>query len=131
MTDLLAGVKLFNDCYKELLKMNKRCKLCQNYIKNELGKFECTRLLMGLLSCYFIPKEKSFEEQIKALSDIAVNKNIEAQNAVAEVTKLIQTKYPELTAEYSISDSGIIFIDDSDMSEYYNFEQIFRDFGER
>lgn len=76
-------------------------------------------------------KEKSFEEQIKALSDIAKNKNIEAQNAVAEVTKLIQTKYPELTAEYSISDGGIIFIDDSNMNEYYNFEQIIGDFGER
>ena len=36
--------------------------------------------------------KKSFEEQIKTLSDIAVNKNIEAQNAVAEVSKLIQTK---------------------------------------
>ena len=76
-------------------------------------------------------KKKSFEEQIKELSDVAVKKNIEAQNAVAEVSKLIQTKYPELMAEYSISDGGIIFIDDSDMGEYYNFEQIVRDFGER
>lgn len=37
--------------------MNKRCKLCQNYIKNEHGKFECSRFLMGILSCHFIPKE--------------------------------------------------------------------------
>lgn len=72
-----------------------------------------------------------FEEQIKALADIAVMKNIEAQNAVAEVSKLMQTKYPELAAEYSISDGGIIFIDDSTMAEYYNFEQIVRCFGER
>lgn len=72
--------------------MNKRCKLCQNYIKNEKGKFECSRFLMGILSCHFIPEEKSFEEQIKVLSDIAINKNIEAQNAVAEVSKLIQIK---------------------------------------
>jgi len=111
--------------------MNKRCKLCQNYIKNELGKFECTRLLMGLPSCYFIPKEKSFEEQITTLSDVATKKNIEAQNAVVEVTKLMQTKYPELVAEYFISDGGIVFIDDSNMKEYYNFEQIIRDFGRR
>ena len=75
--------------------------------------------------------KNSFEEQIKALSDIAVKKNIEAQNAVAEVSRLIQTKYPELTAEYSISDGGIIFIDDSNMKEYYSFEQIVGDFGER
>lgn len=72
----------------------------------------------------------SFEEQIKKLSDVATKKNIEAQNAVAEVTKLIQTKYPELVAEYSASDGGIIFIDDSTMAEYYSFEQIKGDLGE-
>lgn len=116
---------------KEKVIMNKRCELCQNYIKNEHGKFECSRFLMGILSCHFIPKEKSFEEQIEELSDVATKKNIEAQNAVAEVSKLIQTKYPELRAEYFISDSGIVFIDDSNMREYYNFEQIIRDFGER
>ena len=101
MTDLLAGVKLFNDCYKELLKMNHK----------EI--------------------EDEFKKQIKELSEIAHKKQAEFQNAVAEVTKLIQTKYPELVAEYSISDGGIIFIDDSDMAEYYNFKQIVRDFGRR
>ena len=101
--------------------MNKRCELCKNYIK-EYGKFECSRFLMGILSCHFIPKD-NFEEQIKILSDIAVKKNIEAQNAVAEVTKLIQTKYPELIAEYLISDGGIVFIDDSDMKEYYKSQK--------
>ena len=75
--------------------------------------------------------KKSFEERIKTLSDVAIEKMIKAQNTVSEITKLIQTKYPELEAEYSISDGGIIFIDDSDMSEYYNFEQIIRDFGRR
>ncbi len=76
-------------------------------------------------------REKSFEEQIEALSDIAVDKSIKAQNAVDEVSKLIQTKYPELTAEYSISDGGIIFIDDSCGGEYYDFEQIIQSFGRR
>ena len=76
-------------------------------------------------------KTTSFEEQIKALSDIAVDKNIEAQNAVAEVTKLMQTKYPELTAEYFISDGGIVFIDDSCGKEYYHFEEIIQSFGRR
>lgn len=75
--------------------------------------------------------EKYFEEQIKRLSDIAVKKNYIAQNAVAKVTKLVQTKYPELVAEYSISDGGIIFIDDSTMNEYYNFEQIYLKLGRR
>lgn len=110
--------------------MNKRCELCQNGIKNKGGKIGCLRFLMGMNSCYFIPKG-DFKYKIKVLSDIAVNKNIEAQNAVAEVSKLIQTKYPELKAEYFISDGGIVFIDDSNMKEYYNFEQIIKDFGER
>lgn len=73
----------------------------------------------------------TFEKQIKRLSDIAIKKNFIAQDAVAEVTKLIQTKYPELKAEYFVSDGGIVFIDDSNMQEYYDFEQIVRDFGER
>ena len=72
-----------------------------------------------------------FEEQIKRLSDVAANKNIEAQNAVAEVSKLIQSKYPELIAEYSISDSRIIFIDDSTMEEYYSLEHIYQKLGRR
>lgn len=72
-----------------------------------------------------------FEKQIKRLSDVAVNKNIEAQDAVAEVSKLIQSKYPELIAEYSISDGGIIFIDDSTMEEYYSLEHIYQKLGGR
>jgi hypothetical protein len=72
-----------------------------------------------------------FEEQIKRLSDVATNKNIEAQNAVAEVSKLIRSKYPELVAEYSISDGGIIFIDDSTMAEYYSLEHIYHELGRR
>jgi uncharacterized membrane-anchored protein len=72
-----------------------------------------------------------FEEQIKRLSDVAANKNIEAQNAVAEVSKLIQSKYPELIAEYSISDGGIIFIDDATMEEYYSLENIYKKLGRR
>lgn len=73
----------------------------------------------------------NFEGQIKRLSDIAVKKNWEFQNAVSKVSKLIQTKYPELEAEYSISDGGIIFINDSTREEYYNFEQIYLGLGRR
>lgn len=72
-----------------------------------------------------------FETKIKELSEIAHKKQAEFQSAVDEVTKLIQTKYPELIAEFEVSDGGIIFIDDSDMEEYYNFEQIIRTFGRR
>jgi len=72
-----------------------------------------------------------FEKQIKRLSDIAIKKNRIAQDEVVKVTKLMQTKYPELTAEYSISDGGVIFINDSTMEEYYNFEQIYSEFGRR
>lgn len=72
-----------------------------------------------------------FEEQLKKLSDIAVEKNIIADNAVSEVSMLMQSKYPELEAEYSISDGGIIFIDGSNMAEYYTLEQIYQVLGRR
>lgn len=72
-----------------------------------------------------------FEEQLKKLSDIAVEKNIIADNAVSEVSRLMQSKYPELDARYSISDGGIIFIDDSNMAEYYTLEQIYQVLGRR
>ena len=111
--------------------MNKRCKLCQNYINNGSGKLECATLLMGVLSCHFIPKEKSFEEQIKVLSDIAFNKKNEFQNAVDNITKLIQIKYPELRAEYSISDGGVIFINDDTMEEFYGVENVYEMLGKR
>ena len=73
----------------------------------------------------------SFERTINKLSDIAVRKENEAQVEVDKVTKLIQTKYPELRAEYSASDGGIIFIDDSNMNELYNCEMIYAYYGER
>lgn len=111
--------------------MNKRCKLCQNYINNGSGKLECAILLMGVLSCHFIPKEKSFEEQIKALSEIACKKQIEFENVVDNITKLIQIKYPELRAEYSISDGGVIFINDDTMEEFYGIENVYEMLGKR
>jgi len=114
--------------------MNKRCKLCQNYIKNEKGKFECSRFLMGILSCHFTPdisEEKSFEEQIKVLSQIAFNKKNEFQNAVDNITKLIQIKYPELRAEFSISDGGVIFVNDDTMEEFYGIENVYEMLGKR
>lgn len=76
-------------------------------------------------------KEKSFEEQIKELFKIAHKKQSEFQSAVDDVTKLIQTKYPELTAEFEVSDGGVIFIDDSNMNEFYNLEHIYDYFGKR
>lgn len=76
-------------------------------------------------------KEKSFEEQIKGLSKIARKKQSEFKNAVDNVTKLIQTKYPELTAEFEVSDGGVIFIDDSNMNEFYDLEHIYDYFGKR
>lgn len=72
-----------------------------------------------------------FKQQLKRLSEIARKKQGAFQNAVDEVTKLIQTKYPELTAEYSISDGGIIFIEDSTGAEYYSLEQVYAYLGRR
>lgn len=111
--------------------MNKRCKLCQNYINNGSGKLECARLLMGILSCHFVPKEDEFGNKIKELSEIAHKKQVEFQSAVDEVTKLIQTKYPELTAEFEASDGGIIFINDKTMEEFYDIEHVYECLGKR
>lgn len=76
-------------------------------------------------------KEKSFEEQIKALSEIAHKKQTEFQSAVDDVTKLIQTKYPGLVAEFEVSDGGIIFINDETMEEFYSIEHVYEYFGKR
>lgn len=75
--------------------------------------------------------EKAFEKQIKKLCKIADKMSLKFQFSVDSVTKLIQTKYPELTANYSESDGGIIFVNDSDMGEYYNLDQIYQTFGRR
>ena len=73
----------------------------------------------------------TFEKQIESLSEVARKKMLQALDAVSEVTKLVQTKYPELVAEYSASDGGIIFIDDSDMSEYYGLINVYQRLGRR
>lgn len=74
---------------------------------------------------------KTFEKQIESLSEVAASKMCEAEGAVSEVTKLLQTKYPELEAVYLASDGGIIFIDDSDMTEYYSLTGVYQRFGRR
>ena len=76
-------------------------------------------------------KKKSFEEQIKALSEIAYKKQVEFKSVVDNITKLIQTKYPELTAEFEVSDGGIIFINDETMEEFYDIEHVYDYFGKR
>lgn len=113
---------LLNDCLKQLDKSNYRESLIIKKIEQFLSSSENPNKW---------GRRMTFEKQIERLSDIAVRKNYIAQNAVVEVTKLIQTKYPELEAEYSISDGGIIFINDSTIEEYYNFEQIYSKFGRR
>jgi len=73
----------------------------------------------------------NFEIKLKELYEIAHKKQSEFQGAIDDVTKLIQTKYPELRAEFEVSDGGIIFIDDSNMNEFYNIKQIYDYFGKR
>lgn len=72
-----------------------------------------------------------FEIKLRELSEISEKKQYEFKSAVDDVTKFIQTKYPELTAEFEVSDGGIIFIDDSNMNEFYCLEQIYDYFGKR
>ena len=75
--------------------------------------------------------EDEFKNKIKELSEIAHKKQIEFQSAVDNVTKLIQTKYPELTAEFEASDGGIIFINNETMEEFYGIEHVYEYFGKR
>lgn len=72
-----------------------------------------------------------FEIKLKELSEIAYKKQAEFKSAVDNVTKLIQTKYPELTAEFEVSDGGIIFINDATMEEFYSIEHVYEYFGKR
>lgn len=44
--------------------------------------------------------------------------------AINKVVAHIQTKYPNIEAQYMSSDGGIIFIDDSTMAEYYGVEDL-------
>lgn len=73
----------------------------------------------------------TFEKQIESFSEVATRKMHEAEDAVSEVTKLVQTKYPELEAVFSPSDGGIIFIDDSNMAEYYSLIHVYQVLGRR
>ena len=73
----------------------------------------------------------TFENKIKNLEKDIISKFIIFDNSVSRMTKLIQTKYPELRAEYSISDGGIIFINDDTMEEFYGIENVYEMLGKR
>lgn len=72
---------------------------------------------------------------INKLTEVAVKKQDEAQTAIDNVSKMIQTKYPEVTAEYLSSDGGITFIglEDTEVEgfEFYGIENLISRLGER
>lgn len=73
----------------------------------------------------------TFENKIKNLEKDIISKFIIFDNSVSKMTQLIQTKYPELRAEYSESDGGIIFINDNTMEEFYGIENVYEMLGKR
>lgn len=73
----------------------------------------------------------TFENKIKNLEKDIVSKFIIFDNSVSKMTQLIQTKYPELRAEYSASDGGVIFINDNTMEEFYGIENVYEMLGKR
>ena len=75
--------------------------------------------------------EDVFKTKIEKLSEFAHKKQAEFQSAVDDVTKMIQTKYPELIAEFEVSDGGIIFINDKTMEEFYSIENVYDFLGKR
>lgn len=73
----------------------------------------------------------TFENKIKNLEKDIISKFIIFDNSVSKMTQLIQTKYPELRAEYSESDGGVIFINDDTMEEFYGIENVYEMLGKR
>ena len=82
-----------------------------------------------------ISSESFFVQRAKQLIEIARQKQIEAFIAINDVSRHIQSKYPEVIAEFMPSDGGIIFIGlegtDVETQEFYGIENIIERLGER
>lgn len=81
---------------------------------------------------------KPINEFIKTANNLieyAEKKQLEAQSAIDEVTRYIQSKYPEVTSEYLPSDGGITFIGLQDTEvetqEFYGVENLIKRLGQR
>lgn len=76
-----------------------------------------------------------FIKNTKVLTKDVVDKFIIFQSAIDKLSKHIQTKYPEVIAEYTQSDGGIIFIGlentEVEGHEFYGIEDLIRCLGER
>lgn len=76
-----------------------------------------------------------FIKTAKGLIDAVRNEYIVFQTAIDKVSKHIQTKYPEVIAEYMPSDGGIIFIGLENTKveglEFYRLEDLEKKLGKR
>ena len=76
-----------------------------------------------------------FIKTTKVLAKAVDDEYIIFQSKIDEVTKHIQSKYPEVTAEYMPSDGGIIFIglENTEVEgyEFYGIENLIKRLGKR
>lgn len=76
-----------------------------------------------------------FIKTTEALTKAVDDKYIIFQSALDKVSKHIQTKYPEIIAEYMPSDGGIVFIGlentEVEGHEFYGIEDLIKWLGKR
>lgn len=76
-----------------------------------------------------------FIKTTKVLTEAADDKYIIFQSAIDKLSKHIQTKYPEVIAEYMPSDGGIVFIGlentEVEGHEFYGIEDLIKRLGKR
>lgn len=76
-----------------------------------------------------------FIKTTKVLTEAVADKYIIFQSAIDKVSKHIQTKYPEVIAEYLPSDGGIVFIGlentEVEGHEFYGIEDLIKWLGKR
>lgn len=78
---------------------------------------------------------KDFIKTTKVLTKAVDDEYIIFQSTIDKVSKHIQTKYPEVIAEYMPSDSGIVFIGlentEVEGREFYGIEDLIKWLGKR
>lgn len=76
-----------------------------------------------------------FIKTTKVLTKAAADEYIIFQSKIDEVSKHIQTKYPEVIAEYMPTDCGIVFIGlentEVEGHEFYGIEDLIKWLGKR
>ena len=123
---------------KEVIKLEKRHWKVEALKQAELiGRSrQCGHSLIS--SKLLLSKCEQMDEFIKIANKLIENakkKQLAAQKAIDEVSRFVQTKYPEVIAEYMPSDGGITFIGledtEQEAMEFYGVENLINFLGKR